>query len=252
MNIQLEAIQNLIRLNREAARELAKVELTTSADYAHIAKAHETLNEQFHILLQQKEELEMAAMSLGDSQDATPAAQPSVPEKERRGRGATKHFYLKDEASKPTFVAHVKRIFMEHYIPGKHFQLPDGQKVKAHHFLACLYDLGIKLGITSPEPPVKDFCDMISAIAQECPNASDFNTAYNTIQKALKLWNPLTGQPEGELYCTTVRFHGIQLTKVPALHKDQYTGWLSLYTQVEQIYHSVKGESLSSSVTSLA
>ena len=55
MNTQLKAIQSLIRINRDAMRELAKVAETTSADYVHIDNAMRMLGEQFHILLQQKE-----------------------------------------------------------------------------------------------------------------------------------------------------------------------------------------------------
>ena len=58
MSTRLDTIQVLIRLNREAARELTKVVETTSADFVHIGKAQEALQEQFHLLLQQKEEEE--------------------------------------------------------------------------------------------------------------------------------------------------------------------------------------------------
>ena len=47
MNTQLEAIQELIRINRDAMRELAKVAETTSADYVHIDNAMRMLGEQF-------------------------------------------------------------------------------------------------------------------------------------------------------------------------------------------------------------
>ena len=63
MNTQLEAIQELIRINRDAMRELAKVAETTSADYVHIDNAMRMLGEQFHILLQQKEELETTVIT---------------------------------------------------------------------------------------------------------------------------------------------------------------------------------------------
>ena len=46
MNTQLEAIQELIRINRDAMRELAKVAETTSADYVHIDNAMRMLGEQ--------------------------------------------------------------------------------------------------------------------------------------------------------------------------------------------------------------
>ena len=58
MDTQLELIQTLIRINRDAMRTLAKVAETTSADYVHIDNVIHLLGEQFHILLQQKEELE--------------------------------------------------------------------------------------------------------------------------------------------------------------------------------------------------
>ena len=39
MSTRLDTIQVLIRLNREAARELTKVVETTSADFVHIGMA---------------------------------------------------------------------------------------------------------------------------------------------------------------------------------------------------------------------
>ena len=53
MDTQLELIQTLIRINRDAMRTLAKVAETTSADYVHIDNVIHLLGEQFHILLQQ-------------------------------------------------------------------------------------------------------------------------------------------------------------------------------------------------------
>ena len=57
MDAQLETIQTLISINRKALRELAKVAETTSADYLHIDTAMKLIGDQFHFLLQQKEEL---------------------------------------------------------------------------------------------------------------------------------------------------------------------------------------------------
>lgn len=243
MNTQLEAIQMLIRMNREAQRELAKVEQTTSADFVHIDKVQESLNEQFHILLQQKEELEanLGAIEPHEKRFQSYAPIPSADTTtERRGRGAVRQYYLKDEESKPLFTAHICRIFIDYYSCGKTFTLPDGTKVKAHLFLACLYDLGIKLGITSTDAPVKDFCDMIAEVACSCPNAKDFNTAYNTIQKATKRWNPFTGKDASQLYCTTVRLHKISPSTVPVAHQKDYDEWMKLYSQVEEIYQCTK------------
>lgn len=243
MNTQLDAIQSLIQLNRKALRELAEVAETTSADFVHISRAQDALNEQFHMLLQQKEETE----AMEEAQEAhghaiqSEATSPCVDATtEKRGRGAVKQFYLKDEEDKPAFVAHIRRIFLAHYHKGKTFTLLDGTNVKAHLFLACLYDLGIKLGITTREAPVKDFCDMMTEIAGTCPNASDFNTAYNTVQKATKRWNPLTGKDASQLYCTTVRLHEIEPSAVPVAHKKDYEAWMALYAQVQQIYNVTK------------
>lgn len=227
MNIQIDVIQSLIQLNRKALRELAEVADTTSADFVHISKAQEALNEQFHILLQQREEVEATPSSVGFST-------------EKRGRGAVKQFYLRDEELKPAFITHIRRIFLNHYTQGKTFALPDGTSVKAHLFLACLYDLGIKLGITSLEAPVKDFCDLMAEVAATCPNATDFNTAYNTVQKATKRWNPLTGKDAGQLYCITVRLHKIAPSAVPAVYQKDYDEWVTLYSHVEQIYHATE------------
>ena len=129
MNAQLEAIQILIRINRDALRELAKVAETTSADYLHIDNAMRMLREQFHILLQQNEELE--AIAITDERKATsrthvtePCAMPTMPyntETEKRGRGAEKQFFLKDETLKPAFLSQLKRIFTDRYTPNKTF-----------------------------------------------------------------------------------------------------------------------------------
>lgn len=243
MNTQIEVIQSLIQLNRKALRELAEVADTTSADFVHIGKAQEALNDQFHLLLQQKEEAE-AVIAAQDAQ-VDPARLEAAPTSagtptEKRGRGAVRQYYLKDEELKPAFMAHIRRIFLKHYTQGKMFTLPDGTSVKAHLFLACLYDLGIKLGITSLEAPVKDFCDMMAEAAATCPNASDFNTAYNTVQKATKRWNPLTGQDAGQLYCITVRLHRIAPSAVPAAYQKDYEEWMTLYSHVEQIYQATE------------
>lgn len=242
MNTQLEVIQSLIQLNRKALRELAEVADTTSADFVHICKAQEALNEQFHILLQQKEDLEAANATMTDSHESISNA-PSL-DKEKRGRGAEKQHYLKDESQKTAFIAHLQRIFLSHYIPGKKFRLMDGSEIKAPCFLACLYDLGIKLGITSPEVPVRDFCDMVSTAATECAktsnNVKDFNTAYNTVQKEIKRWN--TFFPKDDLYCTNVRFYSIVPSSVPKDLIDSYNKWLVYYNKVELIYQATKEE----------
>ena len=102
MNTQLEAIQSLIRINRDAMRELAKVAETTSADYVHIDNAMRMLGEQFHILLQQKEELETtvitterkAACKTHAMETCVMPTAPNATENEKRGRGAEKQFFL--------------------------------------------------------------------------------------------------------------------------------------------------------------
>lgn len=241
MNTQIDVIQSLIQLNRKALRELAEVADTTSADFMHIGKAQEALNEQFHLLLQQREELEAADASFTEPHESVTTA--SNIDKEKRGRGAEKQHYLKNESQRSAFVAHLQRIVHAHYVPGKKFRLMDGSEVKAPSFLACLYDLGIKIGITSPEVPVRDFCDMVTEAANKCAKVcdtvKDFNTAYNTVQKEIKRWN--TFFPKGNFYCTNVRFYSIDPSSVPNDLIDTYKTWLALYTQVEQIYHALKG-----------
>ena len=245
MNTQLDAIQSLIQLNRKTLRELAEVADTTSADFAHISKAQDALNEQFHILLQQKEETEAMIAAQESLDKTTPSdanSSSTCTTTEKRGRGAVKQFYLKDVSQKISFVAHLQRIFIANYIPGKKFRLMDGSEVKAPSFLACLYDLGIKLGITSPEVPVRDFCDMVTKAAADCAktheNVMDFNTAYNTVQKEIKRWNSFVGN--NHLYYTNVCFHRIASSAVPNDLTDKYNTWLALYTQVEQIYHATE------------
>lgn len=247
MDTQQEAIQTLIRINRDALRELARVAETTSADYLHIDNAMRMLGEQFHILLQQKEELETTATALEQMEDCgaqreAPCVTSSVPyatETSKRGRGAEKKFYLCDEAYKPNYIAQIERIFTNHYTPSNTFLLPDGTEAKAPEFLACLYDIGVKDGITSPEAPVYDLSCILKEAAHECPNAQNFNTAYNTIQKAVRKWKPFTGN-EAHYYGINVRFHNLKPEQVPHDNKDAYNRWLSLYTQVEQIYNVTK------------
>lgn len=257
MNIQAEVIQSLIQLNRKTLRELAGVADTTSADFVHISKAQDALNEQFHILLQQKEEMESAALAYPTEKSNSVAIDDNAPiapgenspetpiniNKEKRGRGAEKQYYLKDASQRSSFVAHLQRIFLAHYIPGKKFRLMDGSEVKAPSFLACLYDLGIKLGITSPEVPVKDFCQMVTeavaVCAKTCDNVKDFNTAYNTIQKSTREWKPFTDD-EDRYYGINVCFHKLKQEQVPQKHKADYNRWLNLYTMVERIYNETK------------
>ena len=167
-----------------------------------------------------------------------PTAQNAT-ESEKRGRGAEKQFFLKDESLKPAFLAQLKRIFTDHYTPNKTFLLPDGTEAKAPAFLACLYDVCIKCGITSPEAPVSDFSNMVKQAAQQCPNAKSFKTAYNTIQTAVREWKPLTGN-EAHYYGINIRFHKLNPENVPHDFKATYNRWLSLYTQVEQIYKETK------------
>lgn len=270
MDTQLELIQTLIRINRDAMRTLAKVAETTSADYVHIDNVIHLLGEQFHILLQQKEELETkaaeviteAAEVITEAAEVTNEAakvttevaemvqrtavrpcmaqEPQVTDTvNKRGRGAVKTYYLKDDSLKPAFLAQLKRIFQQYYHVGKTFTLPDGIKANAPDFLACLYDIGIKDGITSPEAPVFDMSCMLKEAAEACENAQDFNTAYNTLQKAVRKWKSLTGN-ESRYYCTNVRFHTLNPQDVPSEYQAAYNRWHNLYTQVEQIYNATK------------
>ena len=256
MDTQLELIQTLIRINRDAMRTLAKVAETTSADYVHIDNVIHLLGEQFHILLQQKEELETkAAEVVTEAAEVTNEAaemvqrtavrpcmaqEPQVTDLvNKRGRGAVKTYYLKDDSLKPAFLAQLKRIFQQYYHVGKTFTLPDGIEANAPDFLACLYDIGIKDGITSPEAPVFDMSCMLKEAAEACENAQDFNTAYNTLQKAVRKWKSLTGN-ESRYYCTNVRFHTLNPQDVPSEYQAAYNRWHNLYIRVEQIYNATK------------
>ena len=256
MDTQLELIQTLIRINRDAMRTLAKVAETTSADYVHIDNVIHLLGEQFHILLQQKEELETKAEEVvTEAAEVTNEAaemvqrtavrpcmaqEPQVTDLvNKRGRGAVKTYYLKDDSLKPAFLAQLKRIFQQYYHVGKTFTLPDGIEANAPDFLACLYDIGIKDGITSPEAPVFDMSCMLKEAAEACENAQDFNTAYNTLQKAVRKWKSLTGN-ESRYYCTNVRFHTLNPQDVPSEYQADYNRWHNLYTRVEQIYNATK------------
>ena len=241
MDTQIEVIQTLIRINRDAMKELAKVAETTSANYLHIDNAIRMLGEQFHFLLQHKEEL------MAQAEEILPTTEPQYMTRKphvsapaiKRGRGALKMFYLKDESLKKTFLAQLKRIFREYYSAGKTFTLPDSTEAKAPDFLACLYDIGIKDGITSPEAPVYDMNCLLKEAAEACENAQDFNTAYNTLQKAVRKWKPFTGN-EARYYGINVRFHKLKPQDVPLEYQADYNYWLNLYTQVEQIYNVTK------------
>lgn len=236
MNQQLEILDKLIQLNREAQRELVEVADAASPHWPQMSLALNRLNEQLHLLLQQRAE-QMSADPMAGELSEIPECLPQ----EKRGRGAPKRYYLKEEVNRAAFLAQVRLIFQRHYVSGKRFRLPDGSQAKAHHFMACLFDLGIKLGIAPEEAPVKDFCEMVTAVAHDCPTARDFDTAYNTVQRAIKRWNPLTGKPAFQLYCTTVHFHLLAPSSVPADCQSAFEEWTSLYKQVEQIYHATEG-----------
>lgn len=55
---------------------------------------------------------------------------------------------------------------------------------------------------------------MLKEAARECPNAQNFNTAYNTIQKAVREWKQLTDN-EDRYYGINVRFYNLMPESVP-------------------------------------
>lgn len=243
MDAQLDTIQTLISINRKALRELAKVAETTSADYLHIDTAMKLIGDQFHLLLQQKEEM------MAKDEEVVPAEQEpqgmaqgtlAATTTQKRGRGAEKEFYLRDENLKPAFIAQLKRIFQRHYTAAKTFTLPDGTEAKAPDFLACLYDIGIKYGVASPEAPVYNMSCLLKEAARDCPNAQNFTTAYNTLQTTVRKWKHFTGN-EARYYCVNVRFHKLKPEDVPSDYKDEYHRVLLIYTQVEQIFKETRG-----------
>ena len=242
MDAQLETIQTLISINRKALRELAKVAETTSADYLHIDTAMKLIGDQFHLLLQQKEELmakaEEEVQAEQQPQGMAQGLLAAAPTR-KRGRGAEKVFYLRDENLKPAFIAQLKCIFQRHYTAAKTFTLPDGTEAKAPDFLACLYDIGLKYGIASPEAPVYDMSCLLKEAACDCPNAKNFTTAYNTLQTTVRKWKHFTGN-EARYYCVNVRFHKLKPEDVPSDYKDEYRRVLLIYTQVEQIFKETK------------
>ena len=242
MDAQLETIQILISINRKALRELAKVAETTSADYLHIDTAMKLIGDQFHFLLQQKEELmakaEEVVLDEQEPQGMAQGPQAAAPT-QKRGRGAEKKYYLRDETLKPAFLAQLKRIFQRHYTAAKTFTLPDGTEAKAPDFLACLYDIGIKNGIAYPKAPVYDMSCLLKEAACDCPNAKNFTTAYNTLQTTVRKWRLFTGN-EASYYCVNVRFHLLKPQDVPSEYKDEYRRVLHIYSQVEQIYKETK------------
>ena len=242
MDAQLETIQTLISINRKALRELAKVAETTSADYLHIDTAMKLIGDQFHFLLQQKEELMAKAEEVvPDEQEPQGMAQgpQAATPTQKRGRGAEKKYYLRDETLKPAFIDQLKRIFQRHYTAAKTFTLPDGTEAKAPDFLACLYDIGIKYGIAYPKAPVYDMSCLLKEAVCDCPNAQNFTTAYNTLQTTVRKWRHFTGN-EARYYCVNVRFHLLKPQDVPSEYKDEYRRVLHIYSQVEQIYKETK------------
>lgn len=80
---------------------------------------------------------------------------------------------------------------------------------------------------------------MLKEAARECPNAQNFNTAYNTIQKAVREWKQLIDN-EDRYYGINVHFYNLMPESVPHDHKSTYNHWLNLYTQIEQIYNEIK------------
>ena len=95
MNQQSEMLDKLIRLNREAQRELVEVADSTSARWPQISLALNRLNEQLHLLLQQR-----AEQLLTDPMAGELSEMPGCLPQEKRGRGAPKPFYLQVETER--------------------------------------------------------------------------------------------------------------------------------------------------------
>lgn len=161
------------RMTRQVARELAMVENPASTDLQHINKASQLLLEQSNMIVQLKEEL-----SQYDFSEATGA---------KRQRGGGRRYYLREEYMEK-FTSFVSYLFEHYYIGGCKFRLDEKHNVKAPLFLACLYDLGIKLQFTTADAAVSDFADIVLGIAKTYKSASDLTTAYNTINKVLISW----------------------------------------------------------------
>ena len=88
-------------------------------------------------------------------------------------------------------------------------------------------------GRKAPKSVLQHYC--ISSLRLSRCKHSD----YNTIQKAVREWKPLTGN-EALYYGLNVRFHKLKPKDVPQEYKATYNRWLTLYMQVEQIYKETK------------
>lgn len=224
-----ETIMALQRQTREALRQLAEVEDISASGYAHVSNAQHALSDHMQLLLQLKEEVTKLHSSPSPAADRLPSSE-SV-DTEKRARGGQKQFYLLDNTKREEYSAHIRTLFTQHYDPStRRFVLPNGTQVKAPLFLACIYDLGIKTGLSSPGAPVKDFADIVKEAAKDTPN---FTTAYNTIQNVIKQWrNYIGAQGYGVL---DLHLHTIKPSSVLREYRSQYEADLEVYRQVEEL-----------------
>lgn len=214
-----------MHMNRQAARELAGVVQTTSADFMHITESQRVLDEQFHILLQMMEEAEPSADTFAISPSNNAA---------RRGRGAEKKYYLADDtAHHEPFVGALVSVINAHYKSAQ-FAVNADLQLKAPTFLALIFDLGIKHGLSYEGAPVKDFANLVSEAVARSNHANSIQTAYGTIQKVTRKWRELL--PPSFCLMSTIHLSGIAPTMVTPAAESDYNRWLSLHEAVEKIY----------------
>lgn len=240
-------LQKLLEQNRKALHELVEVTDVASADFVHVNEAMNQLNEQMHLIMQMQYEAREAAVarqpvvsdasysckddsvsgSRGDSVGSRVIAT-------KRLRGGQKQYYILDPQARADFSSHIGQIFKHYYRKDKTFELPDGTTVNAPRFLALLYFLGIKLGLTTGDAPVNDFYLLVKE-GVACLDGIDFYTAYATVQRETRTCRSYIG--DSACYDNTILLHTIVPSQVLPRHRNAYTRDITLLTQLEALWH---------------
>lgn len=249
-------LQKLLEQNRKALHELVEVTDVASADFVHVSDAMNQLNEQMHLIMQMQYEAREAAAgrTLDTSSDVkgadskgsdTPAS--DVPNSNaldsvsgikasasKRSRGGQKRYYILEQQDRADFCTHTSKLFKQCYGKSNKFELPDHTLVNPPKFLALLYFLGIKLGLTTGDAPVNDFYYLVTE-AVACLEDIDFYTAYPTVQRETRICRSYIS--DTTCYDTSIHLHTIDPTKVLPRHRNAYTRDIALLSQLEALWH---------------
>lgn len=231
-------LQKLLEQNRKALHELVEVTDVASADFVHVSDAMSMLNEQMHLIMQMQYEAREAAVvsaSAGaEGNTSSPIGTTAHTLKSKRLRGGQKQYYILDPQARADFSSHIGQIFKHYYRKDKTFELPDGTIVNAPRFLALLYFLGIKLGLTTGDAPVNDFYLLVKE-GVACLDGIDFYTAYATVQRETRTCRSYVS--DTSRYDTTILLHTIVPSQVLPRHRNAYTRDITLLTQLEALWH---------------